>query len=31
MALGAAISEIPDDAERGECEALYDDRLVALQ
>lgn len=30
MALGAAISQIPDDTERAECEELYDARLVAL-
>ena len=31
IALGEAIARIPDDTERAECEALFDDRLVALQ
>lgn len=30
-ALGEAIAQIPDDAERTECEILFDERLVALQ
>lgn len=30
IALGDAIASIPDDAERQECEVLYDERLVAL-
>lgn len=29
-ALGDAIAQIPDDTERGECEELFDARLVAL-